>query len=190
MRQFLVHAKHEAHFASSHADVAGGHVGVGTDVAAQLQHEGLTESHHLGVALAARREVATALAATHGERGEGVFECLFKSKELQNAEVHGTVEANASFVGTNAVVVLHAIAHVRLHFPFVVHPVHAELIDAVGNAEAFDEFRLLKFGVFVVLFFNGSKNLLHSLMILRLVGETSFNFVQNFLSFHVFCFMG
>ena len=45
--QFLVHAEHETYFAATYTDVTGRNVGLGTDVAPQLQHESLNETHHL-----------------------------------------------------------------------------------------------------------------------------------------------
>ena len=50
------HAGHEADLAATHADVAGGHVGVGTDVTVQLD-EGLAEAHDLTRAAALGIEV-------------------------------------------------------------------------------------------------------------------------------------
>ena len=154
-RQFLVHAKHIANLASAHADVASGNVSVGTDVTAQFEHKGLAETHDLGIALATRREIRTALAAAHGERGEGILKRLFERQELEDAQVHRTVETNTSLVGANAVVVLHAVTHVGLHLALVVHPIYAKLVDAVGDAEALNEFGALELGMLVVFFLDG-----------------------------------
>src|SRR5208337_559772 len=74
--QPLVLAEEEADLASAHADVAGGNVGVGTDVAAEFGHEALAEAHDFVVTLALGIEVRTALAAAHGKRGERVLEYL------------------------------------------------------------------------------------------------------------------
>ena len=52
-RQFLVIAEQIADLTGTYADVAGGHVHVRTNHLIQLAHEGLTELHHLVVALAA-----------------------------------------------------------------------------------------------------------------------------------------
>ena len=64
-RQFLVIAEQVADFSCTHADVTGRHVHIRTDHLIEFTHKGLTELHHLVVALAANREVRTALAAAH-----------------------------------------------------------------------------------------------------------------------------
>ncbi len=66
----LVLAEEVADLAAAHADVAGGHVGVGTDVALELGHERLAEGHDLAVGLALGVEVRTALSTAHGERSQ------------------------------------------------------------------------------------------------------------------------
>jgi hypothetical protein len=48
----LVLAEHVADLAPADADVARGHVDVGTDVAIELGHERLAEAHDLALALA------------------------------------------------------------------------------------------------------------------------------------------
>ena len=87
------------------------------------------------------------------------------------------METDAAFVGADAVVVLHTITHIGLYFSLVVHPIHAELVDTVGDAEALDELHLLKFRVLVVLFFNCGEHFFDSLMVLGFVGKTEFNLV-------------
>ena len=74
----------------------------GTSVSAPMwrwfRHEALAEVHHFIIALALGVEVGASLAAAHGQGGEGVLENLFKAQELQNAEVHAGVEAEAALV--------------------------------------------------------------------------------------------
>ena len=79
--------------AMSDADVPGGHVGVRADVTLQFRHEGLAEPHDLAVALALGVEVAAALAAAHGQGGEGVLEDLLKAQEFDDGQVDGGVKA-------------------------------------------------------------------------------------------------
>src|SRR5882762_7272476 len=74
----LVLAEQEADLASAHADVAGGHVGVGTNVAIEFGHEALAETHDFVVALALGIEIRTTLAAAHGQRGQRILEDLFE----------------------------------------------------------------------------------------------------------------
>ena len=79
----LVLAEHEADLAAAHADVAGGHVGVGADVAEELGHEALAEAHDLVVALAVGVEVGAALAAAHGQGGEAFLKICSKPRNLR-----------------------------------------------------------------------------------------------------------
>ena len=55
--ELLVHAEHIAYLTATYSDVTRGNVLVGTNVAIQLCHESLAESHHLRIALATGREV-------------------------------------------------------------------------------------------------------------------------------------
>ena len=96
------------------------------------------------------------------------------------------METNAALVRTDDVVVLYTVAHVCLNLALVVNPCDAELIHAVGDAEALYEVHLLKFRVFVVLFFDCSKNFFYCLMILGLVRETTLQVVKYFCCIHCF----
>ncbi len=148
--QLLVHAEEVADFASAYADVAGGHVHVGSDDLIELAHECLAEAHDLCLTLAAWREVATALATAHGQCSQCVLECLFKSEELQNAEVYRSVEAQAALVGADGAVELYAVTDVDLHLALVVNPGHAESGDALGFYDTLHNLGFLKLGVLVV----------------------------------------
>ena len=167
-RQLLVLAEEVAHLACADADVAGGHVDFGTDVAIQFVHEGLAEAHHLGVALAAGREVAAALAAAHGQRGQSVLEGLLEAQELQYREVDRGVEAQSALVGADGRVELHAVAQVHLHLALVVDPGHAERDDALGLHQSLDELCLLELGVLVIHFFDTEQHLVYGLQVLFL----------------------
>ena len=81
--QLLILSVQVTNLTGSHANVACRHVLVGADMVIQLGHKGLTESHHLAVALAADAEVGASLSATHRQRGQGVLERLFEAQELQ-----------------------------------------------------------------------------------------------------------
>ena len=139
----LVLAEHEAHLAGARADVAGRHVGVGADMAVEFRHEALAEAHDLQVGLALRVEVAAALAAAHGQRGQAVLEDLLEAQELDDAQVHRRVQAQAALVGPEAAVELHAVAAVHLHVALVVDPRHAEHDDALRLDDALEQPRLL-----------------------------------------------
>jgi hypothetical protein len=81
--QFLVHAEQVADLPGAHADVAGGHVRVGTDMAEQFGHEALAEPHHLEIRFALGIEIAAALAAAHGQRGQAFLKTCSKARNLR-----------------------------------------------------------------------------------------------------------
>ena len=84
----LIHTEQIANLTSAYADVASWHVHVGANHLVQLAHEGLTETHHLIVTLAAYAEVATTFTTTHRQCGQCVLEGLFEAEELQDAQVY------------------------------------------------------------------------------------------------------
>ena len=102
----------------------------------ELGHEALAEVHDLDVRLALGVEVGAALAAAHGKPGQAVLEGLLEGQELQDAEVHAGMKADAALVRTDRVAVLHAVAAVDLNFAFVVLPGHAKHDHAVGFRQA------------------------------------------------------
>ena len=110
----LVLAEQVADLAPPDADVAGGHVGVLAEVAVQLGHEALAEPHDLGVGSALGIEVAAALAAADRHSGQRVLEDLLEAEELDDAEVHRGVEAQAALVRAERGVELHPEAAVDL----------------------------------------------------------------------------
>ena len=54
---------------------------------------------------------------------------------------------------------LNAISHVSLNITFVINPIYSKFDNSVWYAEAFNKVYTLKFGMFVVLFFNGFQHL-------------------------------
>ena len=65
--EFLIHAKHVAHFTTANTYIACRDILVGANIAPQLKHESLAESHNLGIALTLGTEVGATFCATHGE---------------------------------------------------------------------------------------------------------------------------
>src|SRR5208283_5104069 len=128
----LVLAEQETDLASTHADIAGGNVGVRANVAAQFGHEALAEAHDFVVTLALGIEIRSALAAAHGQRGQRVLEDLLEGEELQDAEIDRGMEAQAALVGADGAVHLDAEAAIDLDVALVVKPRHAEHKDALG----------------------------------------------------------
>ena len=140
--QPLVLAEEEADLPAAHADVPGGHVAVGADVAVELGHEGLAEPHHLPVAAALGVEVGAALGPAQGQAGEAVLEDLLKAQELDDGRVHRRVEPQPALIGADGGAELHPVAPVHMDPAPVVlpgdpeghHPLrlHQPLHDAVG----------------------------------------------------------
>jgi len=60
-----VGAEHISYFAATDTNIAGGYVGLGTDVLAQARHEGAAELADLAITLALGVEVGASLATTH-----------------------------------------------------------------------------------------------------------------------------
>ena len=168
--ELLVLAEQEADLAAADTDIAGRNVGMRPDMPEQLVHEGLTEAHHLEVALALRVEIGTALAAAHRQRRQRVLEDLLESEELEDRQIDARVEAQPALVGTDGAVALDAIATIDLHLALVVDPGDAEHDDAFGLDDALEDFRPLVFGMLVEARFERFKNLLHCLVELGLIG--------------------
>ena len=118
----LVIAIQVANLTPANADIAGWYIRIRANVAIQFAHEGLAEAHHFHVRFALRVKVRTALAAAHRERGQRVFEDLFKAQELDDPEVNGWVKAQAALVGADGVIELDTEAAIYLNISVVIHP--------------------------------------------------------------------
>jgi len=180
-RQLLVLAEHEAHFPSAHADVAGGDIDVVADVAEQLAHEVLAKPHDLVIRLALGVEVRPALGAAHHQAGQAVLEDLLETEELDDADVHGGVEADAALVGADGGVVLDAHAAVDVDLAQVVHPRHPEDDLPLGLHEAFQQAGFLEFGVLVDHGAQGIQHLVYRLVEFGLPGVPLFHRFKNSL---------
>jgi hypothetical protein len=119
-------AEQVADLPAADADVTGRDVGVLADVPVQFRHERLAEPHDLRVAAPVRVEVAAALAAADAEAGQGVLEDLLEAQELDDAQVHGRVEAQTALVRAQRAVELDAEAPVDVDPAPVVLPRHPE----------------------------------------------------------------
>ena len=152
VRDLAVLPEEVADLASANVHVAGGDIGVRTDMAVELGHEALAEAHHLSVATSLAGSVRTllgievraAFAAAERKSGERVLENLLEAEKLQNREIDRRIEAQSPFVGPDCGVELHAIAAVDADDAGIVHP---------RNTEHDDPFRFhqsLENGVFAV----------------------------------------
>ena len=148
-------------------------------MALQFRHEGLAKTHDLPIALALGVEVGAALAAAHGQGGEGVFENLLKAQKLDDGQVDGGMEPQAALIGPDGRIELHPVAPVHLHLAGVVHPGHPEHDHALRLHDAADDILLLVAGVGLHHRLQGLQHLLHSLEELRLVGALGLQLVQH-----------
>ena len=105
----------------------------------QLRHEGLAKTHNLGFGLALRVEVRTTLAAADGKAGQRVLKNLLEAKELDDAQVHARVEAQAALIRAEGRVELHAEATVDLNLAVVIDPWNTEDELAFGLAQPLDQ---------------------------------------------------
>ena len=182
--ELLIHSEQIANLAATNADVASGNVHVGTDVAIELSHEGLAETHDLSVALAAGCEIRAALAAAHRQRGECILEGLLEAEEFQDRQVNRGVEAKTAFVRANSRVELHAVANVDLHLTLVVDPGYTEGHDALGLNQTLDGLSLLELGMLIVDVLNGFEHFFHCLQKLRLTWVLALQVLHDFYNFH------
>ena len=122
----------EADLSAADTDITCRYVDIRTDMTIELGHEGLTEAHHFGIALALRIEVGAALAAAHGQGGKAVLEGLLEGKELHHGKGNGRMETKSSLVRSDRAVELYAVAAVDMHLSVVILPRNAELDHALG----------------------------------------------------------
>ena len=188
----LVLAEEVADFTAADADVTGGNVRIGADVAGKLGHEALAETHDFAVGLAARIEVGAALAAAHGKRGEGVLEGLLKAEELENGESYGRMEAETALVRSDRGVELDTIAAVNLNNAVVVDPGNAEHDCALGLDHALENGGLFILGISLDHGGEGGENLFNRLDEFRFVSVFRLNIGEDLLNVfaHIFtCFI-
>ena len=88
MGESLILSEEVTDLTTTYTDIACGNILVRADIAVELVHERLAETHHLSVALATGSKVGTALGTTHRKRGEGILEGLLEAEELHDTEIH------------------------------------------------------------------------------------------------------
>ena len=179
--QALVLTEHVGNLAAANAQVAGGNVGIGANMAIELGHEGLAEVHDLVVGLALGVKVGTALAAAHGKGGQAVLEDLLQAQELEHTQGDRRVKAQTALVGSNGRVELDTIAAVDLDLALVIDPGDTEHNDALGLDEALKQGGLLVLGMGVERRLDGAEDLGRGLDELRLLGIAGLELVENFL---------
>ena len=137
-------------------------------MAVQLGHKALAERHDFTIGLALRVKIGAALAAADRQAGQGVLEDLLKAQELDDAQVHRGMEAQAALVRTDGRVKLHTEAAVHLYVAVVVNPRHAEHDLTLRLEEALQKTFLLVLRILLNHNLKGVENLGDSLMELRL----------------------
>ena len=138
-------AEEETDLTTGDTNVTSGNVSVGTDVLAELGHEGNTEATDLVVGLALGVEVGTTLTTTHVQTGQSILEDLLETEELQDGKVDGGVETETTLVGTEGAVELDTETAVDLDVAGIILPDDTELDDTLGDGD--DGESLAVFGV-------------------------------------------
>src|SRR5262249_51017008 len=137
----LIHAEQEPDLARADADVARGHVGLGSNVAPELAHERLTKARHFGVAFSVGIEIGTAFTAAHWKRSKRVFEDLCEREKFQDPKIDRRMKSEPAFVGADRAVHLDAEATIDVDLAYVVLPRHAEHDHPLGLDHTLDDFR-------------------------------------------------
>src|SRR5690625_4328504 len=119
-------AKHEPNFTGAHTNVTGRHVRIFSDVAVEFRHKGLTEPHNLTFGAAGRIEVRPTFTTADGHPGQRIFEHLFETQKLHDAQIDRRVKSDAAFIWSKCGIELDAETAVDLHDTFVVDPGHSE----------------------------------------------------------------
>ena len=180
----LILSEEVADFTGTYADVAGRYVHIRTDNFVKLCHKRLAELHHLVVTLASDREIGTAFTTTHRQCGQCILEGLLETKELQNTQIDGCVETQATLIRANGTIKLDAIAKIDLYLALIVNPGHTECRNTLGFYDTFHNLCLLEFGVLVVHVLNGFQHLAHCLQELYFTWMFTLQILHNFLNFH------
>jgi hypothetical protein len=142
-------------------------------------HEALAETHDLVVGFALGIEIRSALAAAHGQGGEGVLEDLFEGQELENADIDRRMEAQTALVGTDGAVHLDPKAPVHVDLAPVVHPGYPEQDRPFGLHDPLQHRRFAVFRVSIQHRPDGFHHLLHRLVELPLAGIPGRDYVED-----------
>ena len=138
---------HATDFTAADTDVTVRHVGARPDVTKQLGHEGLAETHDLGIGFALGIEIGSSLGAAHRQCGQRILEYLLESKELENALVHAGMKSQPSLVRPKRAVEFDAESAVDMEHALVVLPGNAEYDLAFGLHESLQDARIGKLGM-------------------------------------------
>ena len=179
MGKLLIGAEQVTDFTAAHTDIAGRHIDGGANLIVEAGHEGLAETHDFRVAFTMGIKITAALAATDGQAGKRVFENLFKAEELQHAQIHCRMEAEAALVRSEGGVELNAIAAVNLNITLVVLPGHAEHNSAFGLGDSFEDTVFLVLGIRLENRAESAKNFSDCLNEFRLIAVTMLEFFDD-----------
>jgi len=79
--QLLVHAEQVADLTATDTDITSRDIKVVSDVTPQSHHEGLAESHDLGISLSLGVEVTSSLSSSHWQTGQRVLKDLLEGRQ-------------------------------------------------------------------------------------------------------------
>ncbi|MPM62138.1 hypothetical protein SDC9_109004 [bioreactor metagenome] len=124
-------------FTRTDPDIAGRHVGIGTDMAVKLTHHILTKAHDLVFTLPLGVEIGAALAAAHRQRSQRILENLLESEKFQDTRINRRMKPQTAFVWTDRTVELNPATDIDLNFALVIHPWNLKDDGALRNHQSF-----------------------------------------------------
>ena len=148
----------------------------------QLLHKALAKAHDFTVRLTLGVKIGSALAATHGQAGKGVFKDLLKGQELQDTQVYRRVKAQAAFVGPDGAVHLHAVTAVYIYIALIIYPGHLKHNCALRLGHALKYVEFFIFGVFLQNLFYIEKYLIYRLVKFSFARGSGFDAFKNGLT--------
>ena len=181
----LVLAEHIADFTCASADIASRYVGVSTDMAAQLSHKCLAETHDFSVRLALRVEVRTTLAAADRQAGQAVLEDLLEAQELDDGSAYGRMQTDTALVRSDCRVELVTETTVNLNLAVVINPSDTELDAAFRLNDALEHASLYQVRTALSYRLEGLQNFVDCLLEFRLTSIALYNGVIDTLQIGV-----
>ena len=167
---------------AANTDITSRYVSVQTNMTAKLSHKALAEAHDFSIGLALWIKVGAALATANRQSSQSVFENLLKTQELDDAEVYGWMEAEATFVWANGAVKLYTITLVYMYFTSIVSPRNTEHNNTLRLNNALQNSLLLILRILIQYRSNRSQNFLYSIMELGFTRILSLNLCNNFFN--------
>src|SRR5690606_28615379 len=174
-------AEEISNFTRADTDVAGRDIHIRSDMPKLAVHERLAETHDFRLTLSLRIKVAAALTATEHLPSQCILEYLFKSQELQDAQVDRRMESQPAFVRADRTGKANTPGAVDLDFVVIVSPCNAKRVNAFRFGESFEYRCLDPFRMFIKHRGKRRNNLIHCLQELRFMFQPTLQLGSNIL---------